>query len=101
MSRATQYIGLTEDAKVFIGNMFEKRRVMTEGLFGEDVYGGVWDDRYQEEVQFALWSQHGPTIFTFLSDSETGAKLFTWDLDMELEEEYDRFAGTYNVSKIV
>lgn len=96
MSRTTQYIGLMEDAKVFVGKMFEKRRVMTEGMFGEDVYGGVWDDRYQEEVQCAPWSS-GPMLFTFLLDTVTNEKLFEWVWDVELVGEFDQLAGTYNV----
>ncbi len=96
MARSTQYIGLTEDAKVLIGDMIEKRRVMTEGMFGEDVYGGIWGERYQEEVQCAPWSG-GPMIFTYLYDTVTEEKLFEWIHDPKLVGEYDRLAGTYHV----
>ena len=96
MSRFTQYIGLTGDAQVFAKEMKEERVILTTGMFGEDVWGGVWNGRYKEVVQCAPWSS-GPMIFTVLQDTVTGEELYPWVYDFDLDGEFDQVSGTYHV----
>jgi len=68
MSRSTQFIGLTDDARAFVGGLEAiGRYVGAHGMFGEDIELGQWRDadgnRYREVVQADPWSS-GPCIFT-------------------------------------
>lgn len=70
MSRSTQFIGLTDDARAFVGGLEAiGRYVGAHGMFGEDIELGQWRDadgnRYREVVQADPWSS-GPCIFTCL-----------------------------------
>ena len=94
MSRSTQYIGLTADAHAFVRELEEERIVIAEGMFNEEVWGGVWDGRYKEVVQCDPWSG-GPMIFTCLYDCDMGEVLYSWTYNFDLDKEFDQVAGTY------
>lgn len=76
MSRTTQYIGLTNDARNYVKNAISiEQYEMTTGMFNEPVMGNIYylppllglDKELiaKEVVQFTPWSS-GPMIFTHL-----------------------------------
>lgn len=96
MGRSTQYIGLTNKAKRFVKNFTQEHYHLTDGMFGEEVFGSLYFDsetniKYQEEVQFKPWSS-GPMIFTHLRD-QYGNIMFSWVEDENIDGEFDRETG--------
>jgi len=78
MSRSTQYIGLTKEAKKIVKSFVPvvESRNWTCGMFGEEVPLGEWFDGesyVREEVQLDPWSG-GPMIFTCLSKYKAPAR---------------------------
>lgn len=116
MSRETQYIGLTDDAKEFVKKAIrEESYKMCEGMFGEEVYGSIYhlppppgpnkDLILKEEPQVTPWSS-GPMIFTHLrsilvkecgQDIDDDTFYFDWVLDPSIKVEYDSKKGHYYV----
>lgn len=118
MSRTTQYIGLTDDAKEWLkaAVKVEVNPKMTLGMFNENVPGKIYhmpppDGPNQELIavetlQHSSWSS-GPMLFTHLEMfliKESGQKLsngfaFSWVYDPAIpyDQEYDPIKGHYNV----
>ena len=113
MSRSTQYIGLTQDAKNWVRSAIEvKQFEMTLGMFDEPVMGAEYIMPAprgpnkcliaREKVQDCQWSS-GPMIFTHLElilVKESGQEIqegyaFSWVLNPELRGEYDPVKGHY------
>ena len=100
--RTTQFIGLTKKANKFVGKkgVVRSSKVLTEGMFGEPVYGYYFTmpdgEVYQEVVQASPWSS-GPMIFTCLVRKSTGEKMFEWVEDESVRNEVDYERGRFCV----
>ena len=116
MSRETQYIGLTNDARKYVEeNAISKESyLMTTGMFEENVHGDIYELQtispdvnkrtfVKEVVQASPWSS-GPMIFTCLelfvvkhSGQEVSlGKIFQWVANPTVgEAEIDYNRGHY------
>ena|SRR3990167_5530619 len=116
MSRSTQFIGLTADAKDYIRDfkpLPSDRNAI--GMFGEEIPLGKWEEnrirtRYphqtnaiiREVVQTSPWSS-GPMIFTcleiFLNDipDDYHCQCFNWVYNPGLNSEFNYTLGHFNV----
>lgn len=113
MSRSTQFIGLTDDAKNFVSKLDKIESYnSTIGMFGEEIPLGMWRSEnctYKEVVVATPWSS-GPMIFTAVAtyfDNHEPKKdpnvdkpdsiYFDWVLNPTLTEEVDEIRGHYYV----
>jgi hypothetical protein len=112
MSRTTQYIGLTDDARDYLKKHATAQELyeMTTGMFNEAIGGNIYDlpvpngpnKRYyaKEVVQAEPWSS-GPMIFTCLElflEKDCGqvinhGRIFQWVDNPGLHGEYDPKKG--------
>lgn len=117
--RTTQEIGLNNYARNFVRDAIKSESYkMTTGMFGEDVYGFVYEiknkngniDIYREVVQDTPWSS-GVMIFTCLKlektirknmpdidwtkDDSYGTMCFQWMLNPSITDEFDYETGGY------
>jgi len=95
--RTTQYIGLTAEASRFVHSLerLPDNPRMTQGMFLEDIPGGVWRKSgtiYREIEQASPWSS-GPMIFTCLEAN--GQRYFPWIEDPSVKNEVDQANGRY------
>ena len=115
MSRSTQYIGLTDQAREYVKSAIKVEQwQMTIGMFDEPVMGSIYhlpppnsSDKEliaKEVVQLEPWSS-GPMIFTHLKltvidkdgkEVEMGFA-YDWVQDFALQCEVDWKKGTYYV----
>jgi hypothetical protein len=98
--RTTQWIGLTANAKVFVGNLeILESDTYAIGMFEEEIPLKKWvtpqGKIVREVVQTAPWSS-GPMIFTYLTID--GEKKYQWIEDISMKgREYDYETGLFYV----
>ena len=81
MARFTQYMGLSDEAKVFLSDAkLVSKFKGSKGIASEPVHFSIYEKNnlsFIEITQTVIWSS-GPMIFTCLLNAFTGEKQYEW-----------------------